>query len=108
MNTSTRPMLHEPTYKAARLVSSAVEKHFAGQLATAAKRGDTNLAHEPSKQIIEAIIDTAFWTSLRKEEGRSPKISLAFLPPDKSEQPLIFAERLPLSPDMLKKLTPAV
>lgn len=108
MNTTTRSMLHEPTYKAARLVSGAVEKHFAGQLAAAIKRGEANLAHEPSKHIIEAIIDTAFWTSLRKEEGRSPKISLAFLPPDKSEQPLIFAERLPLSPDILIKLAPAV
>jgi hypothetical protein len=101
-------MLHEPTYKAARLVSGAVEKHFAGQLAAAAKRGDNNLAHEPSKRIIEAIVDTAFWTSLRKEEGRSPAISLAFLPPDKSEQPLVFEERLPLSADVLTKLAPAV
>ncbi|MFI5160234.1 MAG: putative sensor domain DACNV-containing protein [Sphingobacteriales bacterium] len=108
MNNDTRPMLHEPTYKAARLVSGAVEKHFAGQLAAAALRGDTNLAPEPSKQTIAAIIDTAFWTSLRKEEGRSPKISLAFLPPDKSELPLIFEQRLALSADVLTKLAPAV
>jgi hypothetical protein len=108
MNNGTRSILHEPTYKAARLVSGAVEKHFAGQLAAAAKRGDNNLAHEPSKRIIEAVVDTAFWTSLRKEEGRSPTISLAFLPPDKSEQPLVFEERLALSPDVLTKLAPAV
>src|SRR6266850_4099302 len=101
MNNEIRSMISETSYKAARLVSGAIETHFAEQLAAAAKRGEDGLAPEPRKQIIEAIIDTAFWTSLRKEEGRSPKISLAFLPPDKSEQPLIFAERLPLSPDVL-------
>lgn len=101
-------MIVEPAYKAARAVSGAVETHFAQQLAAAVLRGETGLAPEPQKHIIEAIIDTAFWTSLRKEEGRSPKISLAFLPPDKTNQPLIFEQRLPLSPDILTKLAPAV
>jgi len=101
-------MIHEPTYKAARLVSGAIEKHFAHQLQSAAERGEKDLAHGPQKQIIEAIIDTAFWTSLRKEEGRSAKISMAFLPPSKSAQPLMFEQRLPLSPDILTKLAPAV
>jgi len=45
---------------------------------------------------------------LRKEEGRSPKNITCLFAPDKSEQPLIFAERLPLSPDILTKLGPAV
>jgi hypothetical protein len=108
MNNDTRSILHEPTYKAARLVSGAIEKHFAGQLAAAAERGDANLAPEPSKHTIESIIDTAFWTSLRKEEGRSPKISMAFLPPHQSEQPLLFEQRLPLTSDVLNKLAPAV
>jgi hypothetical protein len=103
-----RSMLKEPAYKAARSVSGVIESHFAAQLAAAAKRGEADLAPEPQKQIIEAIIDTAFWTSLRKEEGRSPKISLAFLPPMKSAQPLIFEQRLPLTPDILTKLAPAV
>ncbi len=108
MNNEIRSMLNEPSYKAARLVSGAIEKHFAGQLAAAIRRGEDGLAPEPQKRVIEAIIDTAFWTSLRKEEGRSPKISLAFLPPDKSKQPLIFEQRLPLAPDILTKLAPAV
>ena len=108
MNNEIRSMIAEPSYKAARLVSGAIEKHFAQQLAAAVQRGETDLAPEPQKQIIEAIIDTAFWTSLRKEEGRSPKISLAFLPPDKTKQPLIFEQRLPLTPDILTKLAPAV
>lgn len=101
-------MINEPTYKAARSVSGAIENHFAAQLAAAFKRGETDLAPEPQKHIIEAIIDTAFWTSLRREEGRSPNISLAFLPPEKSLQPLKFEQRLPLTPDILTKLAPAV
>jgi hypothetical protein len=108
MNHEIRSMVNEPAYKAARLVSGAVEIHFAEQLTAAIKRGEDDLAPEPQKQVIEAIIDTAFWTSLRKEEGRSPKISLAFLPPEKAGQPLIFEERLPLIPDILTKLAPAV
>jgi hypothetical protein len=108
MNNEIRSMVHAPTYKAAYSVSRAIEKHFVEQLAAAAIRGEKDLAPEPQKQVIEAIIDTAFWTSLRKEEGRSPKISLAFLPPAKSAQPLIFEQRLPLTPDILTKLAPAV
>lgn len=108
MNNDTRSVLHEPTYKAARSVSGAIEEHFIGQLAAAAERGEPNLAPEPSKHTIESIIDTAFWTSLRREEGRSPKISMAFLPPHQSEHPLLFEQRLPLTSDVLNKLAPAV
>ncbi len=109
MNNDIRSMVHKTSYKAARLVSGANWKLiFAQQLAAAALRGENGLAPEPQKLIIEAIIDTAFWTSLRKEEGRSPKISLAFLPPDKTKQPLIFEQRLPLTSDVLTKLAPAV
>jgi len=101
-------MLSEPSYKAARLASANIEKHFANQLASAAMRGEVNLAPEPNKRAIEAIIDTAFWTSLRKEEGRSPKISLAFVPPNKTGQPLIFEKPLLLTPEILIRLAPAV
>lgn len=108
MDNFTRQTIQEPTYKAALLVSEAVEQHFAAQLAAAIARGANDLAPEPQKHIIEAIIDTAFWTSLRKEEGRSPKISMAFLPPERSEQPLIFEQPLALTPDVLTRLAPAV
>lgn len=108
MNNEIRSVISEPAYKAARSVSGAIERHFAEQLAAAIERGEKDLAPEPLRQVIEAIIDTAFWTSLRKEESRSPKISLAFLPPEKSDQPLIFEERLLLTPDILTKLAPAV
>ena len=101
-------MILEPTYQAATLVAQTIEMHFAQQLMAAAARGETGLAPEPSCDTIEAIIDTAFWASLRKEEGHSPKISLAFLPPHTSAEPLIFARHLPLNADTLVKLAPAV
>jgi len=44
MNNDTRSVLHEPTYKAARLVSRAIQQHFTEQLAAATKRGELNLA----------------------------------------------------------------
>jgi len=108
MDVPTKYILSQATYKAAFKVSSAIEKHFAYQLSAAAASGEKNLAPEPDKHVIEAIIDTAFWASLRKEEGRSPKISLAFLPPEKSERPLIFEYPLALTAEILNKLSPAV
>lgn len=108
MNIQTQYISSNPTYKAAYKASAVIEQHFAHQLSAAFARGEKNLAPEPGKQAIEAIIDTAFWASLRKEEGRSPKISLAFLPSDKASQPLIFEYPLALTADILIKLAPAV
>lgn len=55
-----------------------------------------------------AIIDAAFWASLRREEGFVPRISLAFLPPESSANPLLFARAFPLIPEALTRLAPAV
>ena len=104
----TESMRREPTYQAARTVSARIEAHFAGHLAAARERGEQELAPEPDAQTIAAIIDATFWASLRREEGRSPKISLAFFPHEQVPQPLIFERPLPLTPDVLTKLGPAV
>ncbi len=101
-------MLSEPTYIAARIVATTIEAHFAKHLAAARQQGAKHLADEPQVPIIEAIIDVAFWASLRKEEGHSPKISIALLRPDKASQPLIFGNRIRLTPHNLTKLAPAV
>jgi hypothetical protein len=50
----------------------------------------------------------AFWASLRREEGRSPKISLAYLPPEQAGEPLTFGRALPLEAGVLTRLAPAV
>jgi hypothetical protein len=82
--------------------------HFARHLAAARQQGWQDLTSLPEAQTVEAIIDAAFWASLRREEGYSPKISLALLPPEQAGQPLRFARRLPLSPSSLSKVAPAV
>src|SRR5437773_10210802 len=101
-------MVREPTYQAARAVAAMVEAHFARHVAEARRRDEQQLAHAPDARAIETIIDATFWASFRPEEGRFPKISLAFLPPEQAGHPLKFEDRLPLTPAILTKLAPAV
>lgn len=96
------------TYQAAQMVSETVERHFLYHHQKVINHDGKILAPIPSSQVIETIIDVTFWASLRREEGRSPKISIAFLPPNLIEQPLIFENRLSLNPDVLTKLAPSV
>ena len=100
--------MSEPAYPAARAVAQKVQAHFGRRLAQARARGRVDLADEPAADAIEAIIDAAFWASLRREEGLTPKISLALLPPEQAGQPLTFEQQLPLEPTALAKLAPAV
>lgn len=97
-----------PTYQAATLVAPTVEAHFARHIAEAQRVGETELAPPPDRKTIEAIIDATFWASFRPEEGRFPKISLAFLSPAQAAQPLLFERPLPLTTEVLTKLAPAV
>src|SRR5579872_7179439 len=97
-----------PSYPAARVVAARAQAHFARNLSTARERGYNPLAAEPDREAIEAIIDAAFWASLRREEGYVPRISLAYLPPDQTAEPLTFADPLPLVPAALTRLAPAV
>src|SRR5690349_16646174 len=81
--------LTEPAYPAARLVAPRVQAYFARHRQTARAHGA--IAPEPDSAAIEAIVDAGFWASLRREEGYSPKISLAFVAPGDVERPLTFA-----------------
>lgn len=101
-------MLSEPTYLPARMVASVIEAHFKKHLYEARDLKDVNLATAPDSTIIEAVIDIGFWASLRREEGHSPQISLALLSPDQSDKPLIFGQKLRLTPQNLNKLAAAV
>lgn len=101
-------MAYRSTYQAASVAAPAIEAHFIKLLATALQQEGQDLAPEPSAAVIEAIIDLAFWTSLRHEEGRSPKVSLTYLPPQLAGQPLLFEERILVTPHVLTKLAPAV
>jgi hypothetical protein len=98
----------EPAYPAARVVAAQASVHFAEHQQAARAQGRTDLASEPDAATIEAIINAAFWASLRREEGRSPKISLAYVSPERAGQPLTFESWLPLSPAGLARVAPAV
>jgi len=100
-------MISQPTYQAAQAVAKAVEAHFAQHFSQATQKVDAStLAPIPSVDVIESMIDAAFWASLRREEGNSPKISLAFLPAPLAGNALIFENRLLLTPSDSDKISP--
>lgn len=101
-------MINRATYQAAKIVAPTIEAHFAKHLSDASAKGELDLAPQPPARVIEAILDAAFWSSLRKEEGHSPKISIAFLPPEQAGKPLLFNQILPLNANVLTKLAPGV
>ncbi len=100
-------MMSSPTYPAAGLVADSVEGHFARHIA-AARLTEPAVGAAPTPLDIATLIDAAFWSSLRREEGQAPKISLAFLSPEHARHVLHFAFRLPLVPSVLSKVAPAV
>ena len=98
----------QPTYPAAHAVAATVAAHFTRHI-EAARGGDAvDVPCAPDAVAVESIIDAAFWASLRREEGQAPRVSLAFLPPERARHPLVFAHHLPLEPAMLAKVAPAV
>lgn len=62
----------------------------------------------PSVSHIHALIDVAFWASLRREEGRHHKFSLTFLPPTQGADSYLFQRPVPFDSDKLAKLSPAL
>ena len=100
-------MKREP-YAAARTVSPTVHAYFARRLAQARSEDREHLASLPPAGIVEAMIDAAFWASLRREEGYMPRISLAFLAPEESVHPLMFERTLALAAGALTRVAPAV
>ena len=101
-------MIYQSTYQAAVVIAPQVEAIFAQHLSLARESGEEDLAPLPEARFVEIIIDATFWASLRKEEGHSPKISLAFLSPKQAGNPLLFKQRLALTPSALAKIAPGV
>jgi hypothetical protein len=96
------------TYPPARVVAPKVQAHFARHLEAARQRGHQPIAAVPEADVIERIINAAFWASLRREEGYVPKISIAYLPPEQNLHPLVFERPLSLTPAALTKVAPVV
>ena len=90
--------MNRPSYPPAQSVAVTVAEHFRQHSAGRAPDADT----------IERLINAAFWASLRREEGREPTISLAYVPREDAGTALFVERPLPLDPNTLTKLAPAV
>src|SRR5689334_15368878 len=101
-------MTRVPTYQAAVTAAPIVVEHFARHIREAHIDSEEQIAPQPDAAEIAVIVDATFWASFRPEEGRFPKISLAYLSPEHARQPLIFERSLPLTAGVLTKLAPAV
>jgi hypothetical protein len=102
------PVLSEPAYPAARAVAPKVQAHFRRLAESTDRSSAAPQAAIPDEEAIEAIIDAAFWASLRREEGYVPKISLALLAPSDTVHPLMFERPLALNSSALVRVAPAV
>lgn len=99
-----------PAYAVARNVAPAVAEHLRLHRAALPPQDPAQPPLEllPDARSIEALVDTAFWASVRREEGYVPKISLAFLRPTPEIRPLMFEHPIPLEPHALTHLAAAV
>jgi hypothetical protein len=97
----------DPAYPAARTVAPIVQAHFLRHVA-AVGAGPEAASLLPDTAAIEAVIDAAFWASLRREEGFVPRISLALLSPLQAPSPMLFEHSLPLRSSALVRIAPAV
>ena len=93
--------MHRLDYPTAHTVSHTIAEHFRREVQAAGIKADI-----PDAATIERIINAVFWASLRREEGRAPTISVAYLPP--AGTALLVEHPLPLDPATLTKLAPAV
>lgn len=100
--------MRRQAYPAAHVAAPIVHAYFADRHQEGRRRGEQDLAPVPDTTTIETLISAAFWASLRREEGYMPRISLAFLAPEQSVNPITFERPLPLNPDTLTRVAPAV
>ena len=94
-------------YPGARAVAPRVAAFFR-EHARDAVGAEFDAALLPDVSTLERLIDAAFWTSLRREEGYVPRISLALLPAERARDPLRFERPLPLAAASLARIAPAV
>ena len=101
-------VMNGSAYPPGRLAAQKAHEYFSRYREQLPDTSRECIASVPSADVIEAVIDAAFWASLRREEGYMPRLSLAILDPEQARQPLLFENGLPLTPDSLAKVSPAV
>ena len=95
-------------YPAASVVAPRIRDYFLRHLAAVPAGGGNGLAPVPEVTVLESLINAAFWTSLRREEGFVPKMSLAYVPPANNGFSMRFEQPMPLSPHTMAKVAPVV
>src|SRR5580698_8090088 len=96
-----------PTYASAQLAAERIHGYLATQSALPGSSSG-RAATLPDSATLAALIDAAFWTSLRREEGYIPRVSLAFVAPGQVDDALTFATPLSPAAKDLAKLAAAV
>jgi hypothetical protein len=97
----------QPTYASAQLAAARIYRHLAIHSVPASTSAE-HVATLPDLPQLAALIDAAFWTSLRREEGYVPRISLAFVAPVEVSDAVTFGSSLSLDPRDLTKVAAAV
>jgi hypothetical protein len=97
----------QPTYAAAHLAADRIHRHLATH-SVPAQFSAERAARLPDSATLAALIDAAFWTSLRREEGYIPRVSLAFAAPGQVDDAVVFGTSLSLEPKDLTKLAATV
>jgi hypothetical protein len=100
-------VMNGPAYPRGRLAAQKAHEYFSRYRDQIPDTSRERIASVPSADVIEAVIDAAFWASLRRQEGYVPRLSLAILDPEQARQPLWFANGFPPTPDNLAKVSPA-
>jgi hypothetical protein len=95
-------------YPAARRAATRICFHFERHLSGFAAQHGRAVSEAPGAAAVEAMIEAAFWASIRREEGYIPRISLAFVGPEAVRQPLRFERQLALAAQPITRLAPAV
>ena len=95
-------------YPAAFVVAPRIRDYFLRHIAATPAVAGESLAPVPETAVIENLINAAFWTSLRREEGFVPKMSLAYLPPTDSGYAMRFEQPVALTPHAMAKVAPVV
>jgi hypothetical protein len=66
------------------------------------------LPDAPSRPQLEALIEAAFWASVRRDEGRPVSFALAYVEPEEGNTSFIFKQPVPFATEGLARLGPAI
>src|SRR5579884_3508157 len=98
----------EPAYPTARQVAQTLHNQLVRHSTASGPKAGKATASIPDTESIEAIVGAAFWSSLRREEGRTPSLSLAYVAPAQVPSALTLERPLPLIAEALTRVAPAV